>query len=60
MFTAVLRQANFGLIASILLFFLPSQPTHADTLLVGTGLVSPTSGTDLCPISDNSPLQQSI
>lgn len=49
MFRAVLPKANFGLLTSIFLFFLPSPPTYADTLLVGTSLVSPIPGPELCP-----------
>ena len=46
MFRALLQLTNFGLLTVL---FLATTPTHADTILVGTGLVSPASGPELCP-----------
>jgi hypothetical protein len=49
MFRALLRLANFGLLTVV---FLATAITHADTILVGTGLVSPTPGPELCPVAN--------
>jgi hypothetical protein len=45
MLKALLRLANF-----LTVLFLATAPTHADSILVGTALASPTPGPELCPI----------
>jgi hypothetical protein len=50
MFRAFLRLTNFGL---LVVLFLATLLSHADTILVGSSLANPLTGPELCPSAAN-------